>query len=55
MRKSEGIQRGGMVKALERLSASRRPSDSPLTLVWAALGLVLALFYAFLLTTRWFG
>ena len=55
MKNYEGFQGDEIAKAVERLNESRRASEPPETLIWSALGLVLVLFYAFLLTTRWFS
>ncbi len=55
MKKSRELQPDEIAEAVERLNESRRASAPPETLIWSALGLVLVLFYAFLLTTRWFS
>lgn len=55
MKNYEGFQGDEIAKVVERLNESRRASKPPETLIWSALGLVLVLFYAFLLTTRWFS
>lgn len=43
------------LEAYLRLRQSTTIPDTSKTLIWAGLGLILMLFFAFLLTTRWFG
>jgi hypothetical protein len=43
------------VEAYLRFQESQRAANTPKSMIWAGLGLILVLFYAFLLTTHWFG
>ena len=55
MNKPTALSHDEIVETLERLRASRRATEGAKVLIWTVLGLILALFYAFLLTTHWFS